>query len=307
MELTLSKIAAFIAFIALGAVLRRCGILKGEAFHAISGLVLYVTLPCIIITNLNGVKVEGPMLMIAGLGLASNLLFLAYALLVTWREKDETHKDFTLLNFGGFSIGPMAVPFMQAFYPTTGLLTACMFDVGNVVMSAGGTYAIVVGRRQKGGVLMFFKTIVAKLMRSGPLVAFAFVVGLSVFGLKLPDAVTTITQVGASANTFLCMIMIGESIDFSMSLKKYLAIAKILFHRWLVCIAFALIAYFVLPFEGEVKTALVLVCLSPIPAMSLIYTSMIKADIAMAAGLNSLCVVCSLIAMSSVVIFLQFM
>ncbi|MDO4937830.1 MAG: AEC family transporter [Sutterellaceae bacterium] len=305
MEITLAKIAAFICFIALGAVLRRCGILKGEAFHAISGLVLYVTLPCIIITNLNGVKIEGTMLLIAGLGLATNLLFLLYAFVLTSREKDETYKDFSLLNFGGFSIGPMAVPFMQAFYPTTGLLTACMFDVGNVVMSAGGTYAIVVGRRQKGGLLAFFKTICGKLVRSGPLVAFALVVGMSSVGLKFPDAVTTVTQVGASANTFLCMIMIGESIDFSMSAKKYWAIVKLLLNRWVVCIVFALAAYWLLPFEGEVRTALMLVCFSPIPAMSLIYTAYINGDIAMAAGLSSLSVVFSLIAMSAVVLFLQ--
>lgn len=305
MEITLAKIAAFVAFIALGAVLHRCGILKGEAFHAISGLVLYVTLPCIIVTNLNGVKIEGEMLAVAGLGLLTNLLMLAYAFIATWRVKDRAQRDFALLNFGGYSIGPMAVPFMQAFYPTTGLLTACMFDVGNVIMSAGGTFAVVVGGRQKGGVLAFFKTIFSKLVRSGPLMAFVVVVGTSSLGFKFPDAVTTVTQVGAAANSFLCMIMIGEAIDFSMSARKYVTIFKILIQRWIVCAVFAATVWWLLPFEGEVRTALVLVCLSPVPAMSLIYTAILKGDLAMAAGLNSIAMIFSLTSMSTVVLLLQ--
>ena len=53
MSESLPKIAAFIFFIWLGWFLRRREILKESAFHAVSGLVLYVTIPCIIITNLN--------------------------------------------------------------------------------------------------------------------------------------------------------------------------------------------------------------------------------------------------------------
>ena len=59
MSESLPKIAAFIFFIWLGWFLRRREILKESAFHAVSGLVLYVTIPCIIITNLNGIKIEG--------------------------------------------------------------------------------------------------------------------------------------------------------------------------------------------------------------------------------------------------------
>ena len=45
MSESLPKIAAFIFFIWLGWFLRRREILKESAFHAVSGLVLYVTIP----------------------------------------------------------------------------------------------------------------------------------------------------------------------------------------------------------------------------------------------------------------------
>ena len=72
MSESLPKIAAFIFFIWLGWFLRRREILKESAFHAVSGLVLYVTIPCIIITNLNGIKIEGIMLLIVFLGFLAN-------------------------------------------------------------------------------------------------------------------------------------------------------------------------------------------------------------------------------------------
>ncbi len=304
MDENFAKVLAFVVFICLGWFLRKRSILKPEAFHAISGLVLYVTLPCTIFTNLNGVKIEGVMLTVALLGLLSNFIFLGVAKFLTRREKDAQHRDFFLQNFGGYSIGPMAVPFVQAFYPTTGLLTACMFDVGNVVMSGGGTYAIIAGSREHGGFLRFLKTLASKMVRSGPLMAFFVMVILSVLDLKFPDTVITITRVGALANMFLCMIMIGETINLKMTREQMKKVAVILFWRWCVCIVFALASWFVLPFEGEVRIAMVLVSLAPIPPMSLIYTAQLKGDIGLAANLNSISVLCSIAAMSSALMLL---
>ncbi len=303
---SLPKIAAFVFFIWLGWFLRRSGMLKQSAFDAVSVLVLYVTLPCIIITNLNGIHIEGIMLLVVLLGFLFNAAMLGYAWVVSRRLTDEKKRDFFRLNLGGFSVGPLAVPYIQAFYPTTGLMTAFMFDVGNVIMAGGGTYALLAGAHEKDR--SFFKVakaILGRMVRSGPLVTFAVVVGMSVVGLKFPDAVTTVTKVGAQANTMLAMIMIGESIELSMSRDKFVQILKILSNRWLLCIVFALTCAYFMPFEGEVRMAMVLVCLSPVPAMSLIYTAQLGCDVGMGANLNSLSVILSIIVMSAALLVMQ--
>lgn len=87
-------------------------------------------------------------------------------------------------------------------------------------MSGGGTYALISGSRVQTTFRAAVKLIASKLVRSGPLVAFAVMVVLSLFSLKLPQGVVEIAKIGAAANAFLCMIMIGESIDLSMTLKK---------------------------------------------------------------------------------------
>ena len=62
MEDSFAKVMSLAAFIVLGHLLRRFNILKDQAFAAISALVMNVTLPCVILTNLNGVRIEGDML-----------------------------------------------------------------------------------------------------------------------------------------------------------------------------------------------------------------------------------------------------
>ena len=59
MEDSFAKVMSLAAFIVLGHLLRRFNILKDQAFAAISALVMNVTLPCVILTNLNGVRIEG--------------------------------------------------------------------------------------------------------------------------------------------------------------------------------------------------------------------------------------------------------
>ena len=290
MEDSFAKVMSLAAFIVLGHLLRRFNILKDQAFAAISALVMNVTLPCVILTNLNGVRIEGDMLLIAGLGLLTNIIFLVWGLFLSRNIADTQWRDFVRLNVGGYSVGPFAVPYVQSFFPTTGLMATCMFDVGNCVMAGGGTFAVIAGTRVKTTLWRTVKLVVSKLVRSGPLVTFAFVGLMSVLDMRLPDGVITSTAIGAHANTFLCMIMIGESISFSMGGGKMGKVLKLLASRWVVCILIALGVWHFLPFEEEIRMALTLTCLSPIPAMSLVFTAQLDGDIAMAANMSSLSV-----------------
>ena len=210
MDPSFYKVVAFISFITLGWCLRKFNVLKPEAFQAISGLVMFVTLPCTTITGLNGTTIGGEMALIALLGFLANIAFLIVAFLWTMRAADKDERDFRRLNTCGLSIGPFAVPYVQAFLPTSGLVTTLMADVGNAVMAAGGTYAIIESMRSKTSWLSMAKRICYNLLHSGPIVAFLFMVVLCLLEIKLPEVVTTVTGFGAAANTFLCMIMIGE-------------------------------------------------------------------------------------------------
>lgn len=299
MDAGFAKILAFIVFIALGWTMRRFGLLKPEAFYAVSALVLYVTLPCVTMTGLNGMTLGRSMALTAAGGFCANLFFFAAAVLLTLRSRNPEMRDFTRLNVTGFSIGPFAVPYVQAFLPPSGLLTALMFDVGNSFMSAGGTYAVISGMREKTSPAKMAKLILGKMAHSGPILAFVFMMALAALGLKLPSEVIAVTSLGAAANTFLCMIMIGESISISLTKESAKALAGVLIARFALQCALAAFFWLCMPLDAEARKALVLCAFSPVPAMNLIYTSELKGDLGLAANLSSLSIAIAIGAMSA--------
>lgn len=301
MDPSFYKVIAFICFITLGWCLRKFNVLKPEAFHAISGLVMFVTLPCTTITGLNGVHIAGEYAFVALLGFLANIAFIVVAFVWARNARDRDEADFRRLNTCGLSIGPFAVPYVQAFLPATGLVTTLMADVGNAVMAAGGTYAVIESMRTKPAPLAMVKRIASNLMHSGPIVAFAFMVVLCLMDVKLPEVVTTVTGYGAAANTFLCMIMIGESINLSVTFRDFLYLLKILAVRLVIQVALALAFWYLLPFEYDVRRALVLIAFAPVPAMNLIYTAALAGDIGKAANLNSLSVALAIACMSTAI------
>lgn len=115
MDPSFYKVVAFISFITLGWCLRKFNVLKPEAFQAISGLVMFVTLPCTTITGLNGTTIGGEMALIALLGFLANIAFLIVAFLWTIRAADKDERDFRRLNTCGLSIGPLPCPMFRRF------------------------------------------------------------------------------------------------------------------------------------------------------------------------------------------------
>lgn len=124
---------------------------------------------------------------------------------------------------------------------------------------------------------------------------------LCLLEIKLPEVVTTVTGFGAAANTFLCMIMIGESINLSVTFKDLLYILKILAVRLVIQVGLALFFWYCLPWDYDVRRALVLVAFAPVPAMNLIYTAALEGDLGKAANLNSLSVAMAIICMSTAI------
>ena len=139
----LLKVLGFVFFIFVGYFLKRTHILKEDTVHALSGLLLYVTLPCLILVCLNGLHIEASYFWLIGLGLATNFFMIGIAYLIT--RKHPENRLFDMLNLSGFNVGTFVMPFLQTFVTPTGFLSICLFDIGNSIMCTGTTYAIASG------------------------------------------------------------------------------------------------------------------------------------------------------------------
>ena len=96
----LGQICAYVAFIVLGYVLRRVNVLKADTVHALAGLVLYVTVLCLVIVSLNGIQIEAAYFGLIALGIVCNLVMCFIGRIWKTRANDEARR-FAMINLAG--------------------------------------------------------------------------------------------------------------------------------------------------------------------------------------------------------------
>ena len=285
MEEALFKVLSFITFIMLGYLLRRLSILKAETFRVLSGIVFYITLPCIIITSINGVPVTSEMLWLVALGALCNVLMVATGYGMT-HGKARQERAFSMLNLSGYNIGTFAMPFVAGFLPPTGFLATCLFDAGNAIMCTGGTYALansVTDASQHLSIKSFLRNVFSSI----PFCIYLIMIVMAFLHLALPHPVIIFTKIAGDANAFLCMLMIKHiTVRYALS-----AVLAFLFYRYL-------------PFSLEIRQAMAVIALAPSSSLALIFTMKLKGDVIMAGNICSLSILLSTIAMTILLVYL---
>lgn len=295
----LIKVLGFVLFIFIGYFLKRAHVLKEDTVHALSGLLLYVTLPCLILVCLNGLHLEWSYLWLIGLGLLTNFFMIGIACLITYHHPEK--RLFDMLNLSGFNIGTFVMPFLQSFVTPMGFLSICLFDIGNSIMCTGTTYALGSGT---GTGLALVKTVLKRMFSSGPICSYFVMLALSILGLTFPKTIVDWAQIGANANAFLAMILLGQSIRFSMPADQLKELLRLLCIRLAGSLVMSLAMYYLLPFSEEIRKILALIAWAPIPVVGLIFCIKAKCNPSMAANLNSLSVACSVVIVSALLTFL---
>ena len=118
---------------------KKTGLFGKEDYRVITRLVMYLTLPCMIITNFSKFEWENTLLFIPFLGIGINVLMQICAYFYCKKGNDDS-KIFYMLNLPGFSMGTFAMPFIQNSLGTEGVVAACMFDAGGTIMPSGASY-----------------------------------------------------------------------------------------------------------------------------------------------------------------------
>lgn len=296
---------SFTLVIIIGIVMKATGLVPQDAGASVKKFLIYVTLPCAIITNFAAIEDMGfEMLIIAGLGIVVNVIMIAVGAIIT-RKKSKGEQALNMLCLPAYNIGAFCLPFVQSFLPAMGSVTACMFDVGNSIMCTGGTYAFVaeyVSENKKKGI--DFASFAKRLITSPPLVAYVVMFILSVARFEVPQTVLTLIEPMAKANTFVAMLMLGLLFHIEFK-KEYMGeIVKLVVLRHIFAVICAVIFYFALPFDIVIRQALVLLCFAPMSAVAPAYTGMCGGDEGMASCANSVTILCSLVTITALLAFM---
>jgi predicted permease len=292
MQDILVKAGCYIAIIILGYTLRQRGFFGENAFSVISSIVIKITLPAAIIASSSGRAIPPSMLTITALGFGGGVLYILVAAFL-YRKQGKEKQAFAILNTPGYNIGTFAMPFTQSFLGPMGVVTTSLFDVGNAFVCLGGAYGIAAA--VKAGEGFNGKRIFRTLSHSVPFLAHLMMVILNLLGWTLPTPVVSFAQIVGNGNAFMAMLMIGVGFQLSGEREQMGDIARILLTRYGIATILALVFYFVLPFQLEVRQALVILAFSPIGSAVPGFTAELKSDVGLSSAISSIAIVCSIV------------
>ena len=288
----LLRAGSFIAIIFLGFFLKRIGFFRQEDFSILSKITIRITLPCAIITSFAGKTIDPAMLSLTFLAIGCGLVYILMGFLLN-RSNSREQQAFEMLNLPGYNIGTFVIPFAQSFLGAMGVIAVSLFDTGNAVICLGGAYSL--AAMVKDGDGFSLKRIGKALMRSVPFVTYMIMLLTNLLRIPVPSFVLSVAGIGSNANAFMAMLMIGVGFKLEFKNREQTGtVLKLLTIRYALAAVFSVIFYFVLPFELEVRQALVILAFSPIGSAVPGFTQELKGDVGLSSALNSFAMVISI-------------
>ena len=288
----LTRAGSFIAIIVLGYVLKKVGVFKEEDFGVLSKICIRITLPGAIITSFAGKEIDPSLLLLLFLGIGCGVVYILMGFILNRRSTKE-QRAFEILNLPGYNIGCFTMPFAQSFLGPMGVIATSLFDSGNAFICLGGAFGV--ASSVKDGKGFDFKRIFKALSRSVPFMTYLIMVAMNLLRLPVPGMVIECASIIGGANSFMAMFMIGVGFKLTLGDRGQLAkIVRILLVRYGLGALFALIFYFVLPFDIQVRQALVILAFSPIGSAVPPFTAELGGDVGLSSAINSMAIVISI-------------
>lgn len=287
----LTRAGSFISIIVLGYVLKKIGFFKQEDFTILSRITIRITLPATIITSFAGKQIDTAMLSLTFLAIGCGLIYVAIGYLIN-RKSSKEQQAFDMLNLPGYNIGTFVIPFAQSFLGPLGVIAVSLFDTGNAVICLGGAFSLAC--MVKDGTGFSVKRIGLALAKSVPFVFYVAMLTLNLLKIRLPEIVLSTAGIIGNANAFMAMLMIGVGFKLEGNKSQVRTIVRLLSIRYGVATILALIFYFVLPFDLQVRQALVILVYSPIGSAIPGFTGEMKGDVGLSSALNSIAMVISI-------------
>ena len=264
-----------ILLIALGYLLKRINFIKSADSQVLSTLVLNVTLPSLVIVNLNSANLELSFSILPIMMLIYGIL--AKVIMVALFRKYDNHvKGSVGMMAASLNIGLFAYPLVETIWPKNGMIYFGMADIGGAIIMFGVTYFV--GSYYSEGSDQFnFKFLGKKLISSIPLVTYIVMFILNMANIHLPKASIDFFTIISKANMPLSMILLGIMLSFKIE-KQFLPIAVkyLIVHYGLGCIAGLLVHFFLPTSDDMIKTTLLITWLLPVGVAIIPYSIQFK-------------------------------
>ncbi|MBS4960102.1 MAG: hypothetical protein KHZ62_04710 [Clostridiales bacterium] len=275
MESVLVKSCGFIFLIILGYVLKRVGLFHQEDSKVLVKIMLYVTLPALLINAFRDFTLDISLIGLIFVGFFVNVFMTLVGWLVGPKD-DARSRAMYMICMAGFNIGSFSMPFVQNFFPER-VLNVVMFDIGNTIMCCGVTFSFA-AMLLKPDEKFSFKALGKNLVGAFPFDLYISLFILSLLNIKFPEPVYSIATTIAGGNIVIVMLMLGILFEVRLTKKAKRQIFEIVLFRMVFETILAFVAYFLLPFSLEQRQIIVLLIYSPITSMSTIFCGKLDCD-----------------------------
>lgn len=283
--------------ICLGQFLHRIGIFSREDARTISKIMMNVTLPCVVIKNLNGVSLNMDILAAALIGVAVNFLFFIQSLIFS-KASDPEDRVVKIFSFSSFNIGSYAVPVLSAFISAQAMAGVLAFNYPGTALFTYGVAPTAAGMVYGSGEKHGLRMLRENLLHNVPTVTCMVMLLLAIFHIALPPSLAGIFSSISAANSTLAMLSIGILLDLKLPRKEALQCAGIIGIRLTAAAFCAAILYFLVPVSDELKRALMLVVFAPIASCNPVLALHCGYQGSRVAVINSLFLLTSIFCMS---------
>lgn len=264
-----------ILLIALGYFLKRINYLKATDSQVLSTLVLNVTLPSLVIVNLNSADLNMsfsilPIMMIV-YGIVAKIIVIWF-----FRKYSNQMRGSVGMMTGSMNIGLFAYPLVNAIWPEKGMVYFGMADIGGAMIMFGLTYFV--GSYFSEGEDQFnFKFLGKKLIQSVPLVTYIVMFTLNMSNIHIWKPAIDFFSILSKANMPLSMILLGVMLSFSID-REYLpvTIKYLCLHYRLAIVAGTLVHFFLPVSDPMIKTTLLITWLLPVGVAIIPYSIQFK-------------------------------
>lgn len=305
MGTVLLKALSFVLIIILGYILKKRVFREPVYQRILAFLLLNITLPATVIHAFAHFQRDASLLIIILFGFLGAFIPMLVVYLTSFRQPTEK-RAFSMINVTGFNIGAFSLPFVQNFFGPGGMIVACLFDIGNAVMVAGGSFAFTStflrtnpGEKQTAG------TLLKKFVSSVPFDTYMLMLLVVIFGIPVPDTITTLLEPFAHANSFIAMLLIGMMFEFRTRPDKYRTMFSLIGLRLVFGAICSALLYFTLPFPEEARQVLAMVAFAPVSSLAPIYTVRCQSDGALSSLTLSISILFSLAIMTGLVLLMK--
>lgn len=295
------KAMLFVLMIGIGYLFKALRILKKEDSNVLASLIVNLTLPCVFFSSAVGLKLDFLSLGLVLMGFFSNLALIILALVLT-RGQTWLMRGVYMISCSGYDIGNFVLPFISAFFAGAGVLYLCTYNVANIIMSMGLTYAFAAAcMGQKGN--FSFREFFRRLFTSVSFDVYLLVVVLALLNIEVPAPVVNVTSSIAGANTFLAMTMIGLRLELRVSRQDVWHLVRIIGIRLAGAVLLSVVTW-CLPLPALARNVLIISYFGPLISVSSIYTRRLGYEGNVVANANSVSILIGLAAMTGLIMFL---